>query len=112
MTHATPSRSSLLVLVALYLLPGVAMAQSTPPVDPWQFPALANSKAFQRAWWLFQQRAYPLGYIPDGARLRALQQIQQSKAGPGPLVVGGNAWVNIGPAPILNGQVGATLARR
>src|SRR5947199_282330 len=68
------------------------------------------------AWeWLFSQRAYPLGYVPEGAKERALRQIDEAKAkassstAPAPLVaVPGDAWVNIGPAPLLDGQVGAT----
>ena len=31
----------------------------------------------RRAEWFFQQRAYPLGYVPTGARLRALEQLDQ-----------------------------------
>jgi hypothetical protein len=31
-------------------------------------------------WWFFEQRAYPSGIIPADARLRALQQIEQSRS--------------------------------
>ena len=74
-------------------------------------PLLTNSIQFQREWWFFQQRAYPSGIIPADARLRALQQIEQSRstqvgtddsatsASPGT-----ERWTNIGPAPILQGQ--------
>ena len=58
--------------------------------------------------WKYQQRAYPLGYIPPEAHSRALQQIQQTKTPlrlRGPLITGGAQWVNIGPAPIVAGQV-------
>lgn len=78
-------------------------------------PALPN-EAFPtshhdlgRQWW-YDQRAYPLGYIPSGARVRALQQMRQarqvaSKGTRRPLTGGsGVQWVNIGPAPIVNGQ--------
>src|SRR6266567_6997970 len=42
--------------------------------------------------WKYQQRAYPLGYIPPEAHSRALQQIQQTKTPlrlRGPLITGG-----------------------
>src|SRR5213594_3908454 len=61
-----------------------------------------------RQQWLFDQRAFPLGYIPDGARASALQQITQSKSRPllrDPVKTDGQQWVNIGPAPIVNGQI-------
>ncbi len=91
----------LLAGLLLCFLAGEGAAQQMPSVDP----ALANSKQFQRWWWAFQQRAYPLGDIPKDAKLRALQQIEQFKASLPPAlqpVPGG--WVNIGPAPIMGGQ--------
>ena len=99
-------------------LPGGALAQSAAPTDPKQFPALANSKFFQESDWAFQQRAYPLGYIPAGARERALQQIRQSKAarsgaaavGATAAPVAANTWINIGPAPVLGGQTPSARA--
>src|SRR4030095_2922555 len=43
-------------------------------------PLLTNSTQFQRDWWLFQQRASPLGFIPKNARMRALHEIEQFHA--------------------------------
>ncbi len=103
----TRKRSWLMLFVGLTLclLGSDGAAQPEQPVDLWQFPQLTNSKPFQRWWWAFQQRAYPLGYIPEDAQLRALQQIEQFQAGLAPTSqpVQGDRWVNIGPAPILAG---------
>src|SRR5207244_4020002 len=94
---------------------GDGAAQQEQPVDPGVYhPKLVNKKHFQRWWWGYQQRAYPLGEIPDGAQLSALQQIEQSKAALAATSqpVSGSTWVNIGPAPILGGQVGRTGGTR
>lgn len=94
------------VALFLFLFAGETVAQQAQPLDPWQFPELVNSKRFQRWWWAFHQRAYPLEDIPTGAKLRALQEIEQFKAGlpsPSQLLLA-PMWVNIGPAPILGGQ--------
>ncbi|TAK06395.1 hypothetical protein EPO44_05460, partial [bacterium] len=87
------------VVLVLWLLAGYGAAQQMPQVPP----ALANSKQFQRWWWAFQQRAYPLGDIPKDAKLRALQQIEQFKASLPPALQPGGNWINIGPAPIVGG---------
>ena len=58
------------IILVLWLLAGEGAAQQMPPVDP----ALANSKQFQRWWWAFQQRAYPLGDIPTDAKVRAFRR--------------------------------------
>ena len=69
----------------------------------------------QRAEWLFAQRAYPLGYIPQGARARALETIEALRVLRGFRALGfavpapGDRWLPIGPAPIDRGQIGATL---
>src|SRR5215470_5735706 len=34
----------------------------------------------ERAWWAFQQRAFPLGYIPQDAQMRALRQMSEARA--------------------------------
>src|SRR5262249_25550176 len=94
-----------IALVSLALA-GVATAQTPPADDPWLYPGLVSSKPFQRAWWAFQQRAYPIGDIPLGAKVRALRQIEQVKTlQAAPLApVAGAAWFTIGPAPILGGR--------
>ncbi len=56
-----------------------------------------HSKAFIRQWWFFDQRAFPNGYIPNGAYENAMQQRdllkQQNSTG-----VNVN-WVSLGPTP-------------
>lgn len=64
-----------------------------------------EGKPYLRWLWEFQQRAFPLGYIPDGARLRALRQIERWKESRIQAVVQGDRWINIGPAPIKGGQL-------
>jgi hypothetical protein len=97
------------------VLAAAAVAQERQPVDPWQYPSLVKSKDFQRWWWAFQQRAYPLGYIPANAKLRALEQIERTKASQpeaAAAAISGTAWFNIGPAPEQDGQIGATGGTR
>ncbi len=110
MTYLSRSGILWLVALALGLLTSASAFGAQPPLDPSQYPALAKDRAFQHWWWFYQQRAHPLGHIPHGARQRAHQQIEQSKAGrPHPLKQAqGPAWTNIGPAPLLGGQIGAT----
>jgi hypothetical protein len=46
---------------------------------------LINSKPFKRWNWAFEQRAYPIGHIPEGALTRALEQVRvldQTTVGP------------------------------
>ena len=66
----------------------------------------ADGTPFERWRWAFQQRVFPMGSIPDGAITRALDQIAGTGAAAGPAVPG-SRWVNIGPAPIAGGQIGA-----
>src|SRR5260370_37377396 len=105
--HPSPSlRSTLIALTAMFAW---TQAQGAQPALG-SFPVSgrhSSTNIHELRWrWKYDQRAYPLGYIPDGALNRALRQIQQSKASsPRPLVGGGSQWVNIGPAPIANGHV-------
>src|SRR5207253_10794181 len=81
----------LVVAVAAAILCLEPAATAAAPASPWD------------SWeWEFDQRAYPLGFIPEGARLRAMQEIARSKAALAPAVPGLRAgrWVNIRPAPI------------
>jgi photosystem II stability/assembly factor-like uncharacterized protein len=52
----------------------------------------------------YRQRAFPLAEIPQGARQRALDQIQQAeRLSPASLTFGGGyAWFNLGPSPLLS----------
>ena len=62
--------------------------------------------------WFYNQRAYPLGYIPAGARLKALHQLDQMvrtqkerarlpSAARAAQVAASTAWTPIGPQPTL-----------
>ncbi|MGH8007987.1 MAG: WD40/YVTN/BNR-like repeat-containing protein, partial [Candidatus Binatia bacterium] len=108
MTHSQRLWLLLSVVLALCFLRGDGAAQLAGPIDLFQFPELTDSKPFQRWWWAFQQRAYPLGEVPVNAQLHALQQVEQSKAvlPPAAQPVSGSTWINVGPAPILGGQIG------
>jgi photosystem II stability/assembly factor-like uncharacterized protein len=55
--------------------------------------------------WKLLQRAYPLGYIPEGARMRALRQMEAARAAR-PATADTDRWINIGPAPIEGALVG------
>src|SRR2546425_11037734 len=115
MTGVRRTWTILVVALAVCVGAGDGAAQQEQPMDPGVYhPKLVNKKPFQRWWWAYLQRAYPLGEVADGAQLRALQQIEQSKAALAATSqpVSGNTWVNIGPAPILGGQVGATPGSR
>jgi hypothetical protein len=71
-------------------------------------PPARQMTASQR--WEWEQRAYPLGYIPEGAFPRAREQTRAADRinGPIPKLLGvGQAGVDfffVGPAPIDNGQ--------
>ncbi len=80
--------------------------------------AVTASNAWQRAEWGYTQRAFPLGYIPQGARAAALREIAESRllgrpgasnttsveaataAGRGNSALA--KWRNLGPAPIVS----------
>jgi len=91
----------LLTVAALFSLAGAGAVYAQKPSDPRQSPELTARKAFQRWWWAYEQRAYPLGNIPEGARQRAFQQRKLATAAQAPAAAAGpgNRWVNIGPAP-------------
>jgi hypothetical protein len=89
-------------------------ALAAPPIQPLTPFAIARPQHsttnlhILSSTWAREQRAFPLGYIPTDAKVRALEQIQQTHANRKPirpLVAGGPQWVNIGPAPIINGQI-------
>ena len=64
-----------------------------------------QESAAEPARWAFHQRAHPLGYIPDGAWMRALRQMDAARAArvaaTGDGAADSDRWINIGPAPIL-----------
>jgi photosystem II stability/assembly factor-like uncharacterized protein len=94
----------LLVFILASFLTNRGTAEQKPEVELFQLRALTRSKPFQRWWWDFQQRAYPLSDIPKDALLRALQEIKLSKVGllAKSQMKQSGRWVNIGPAPLLD----------
>jgi hypothetical protein len=96
-------RTWLTLLAILAGTLGRCAADGAPPNIP---AKLAESRVFQRAWWMFQQRAYPLGEIPAGAYERAREEAHRVRlAGltPEPTAVA-DRWQSIGPVPIGFGQ--------
>src|SRR5579862_6202020 len=65
--------------------------------------------------WLFGQRAYPQGFIPSGARARAVIELNRQLAEPSSPRVRGKepesqsattgTWILIGPNPTQNGNL-------
>lgn len=68
-------------------------------------PFPTNNNQYKRWDWAFRQRAYPSNSIPAGATEAALEQIKNSSNRGDPRGDGGAQWVNIGPAPIVDGQI-------
>ncbi|MBI3879480.1 MAG: hypothetical protein HY301_05380 [Verrucomicrobia bacterium] len=101
----------------LALAAGFAWLTGTLPAQ--SAPASATNSIIYKRWFTeWQKRAYPINRIPDGARAQALAQIAASKnpgakgGAPANLAVASGPWVNIGPKPQLNGQIGRTLNTR
>lgn len=105
------SKSLFAFVVAIAFVTSGSWGQE-PLFQPWQFARLVKSEPFGPWWWVFWQRAYPLGFIPEGAELRAFRQIERWKGAHRAdlslaLAQELQRWISIGPAPILGGQVGA-----
>src|SRR5271166_3296976 len=78
----------------------------------------------EREEWFYGQRAYPLGHIPTGARLNAIQQIEQmdqaraaraqtnlatsEKTASAAASINSAAWTLIGPQPTDQGSTYVT----
>jgi uncharacterized repeat protein (TIGR01451 family) len=97
----------LALIATAFLLP----AQEDPQKEKSQqiVPALdpGEQDGFQ---WMLRQRAFPLGYIPSGAGVRALRDIEAMervrrpavKNSPiGAIASSGGNWTMVGPAPVL-----------
>jgi photosystem II stability/assembly factor-like uncharacterized protein len=101
------------------LVLGVLFASAAVPLSIAQQKPMPHARGNQsdivrrRQNWFYAQRSYPLGYIPRGARLRALQHLEEmrkretaenaSLLGPGrPQALTGvnlSRWVPLGPQP-------------
>ena len=112
------SRISLVTMITISLLaaPAAAVAQSqSQGVDRSQFQRLRGVKPFERWLWEFEQRAYPLDRIPEGAKDRAFKRTKEAKAASTPRpakgaavltsqAITGSVWQSLGPKPIQGGQ--------
>ena len=106
-------------LVFALLMSALAAAQQSPDVS--NVPtSVQQSKPYRRAQWFIEQRAYPLGHIPTGARLDALGQLDQMIANESrtttqtsaarglalatgaPPAASGTTWSPMGPQPTSN----------
>ena len=101
------------------LAAAVAVALSLPPTAAaldraffWQFEELVSRKPFLRWFWKWDQRAYPLDEIPDGALQRGVAQTEAFTATQATGVDTPLQWTAIGPSPILGGQIGRTGGTR
>lgn len=77
----------------------------------------------QRMEWFYRQRAFPLGYIPEGARGKALQELDRMLEREGRLVrlpngtiqelaaISATTWTPIGPQPTASMFFGNTSGR-
>lgn len=102
-------------MITISLLAAAAVAQFQPQgVDRSQFQGLKGVKPFERWLWEFEQRAYPLDRIPEGAKDRAFQRTREAKAAKAPRpakgapltsdLITGSVWQSLGPKPIQGGQ--------
>lgn len=72
--------------------------------------SVQQSKPFMRERWFFEQRAYPEGFIPDGAYEKAIQQRDELRLQNSDLDVDIN-WVSLGPSPGYNFNYGNISSR-
>ncbi len=100
-------------LLALSLLP-IAALEALDRDFFQQFPELVERKPFQRWFWSWDQRAYPLDEIPLGALRRGFDQTEAFRAAEQAATGGDTAleWTAIGPSPVLGGQIGRTGGTR
>jgi photosystem II stability/assembly factor-like uncharacterized protein len=99
--HASQIGFSLLLLQSA-LSYAASPAQS---LDLSHTAGLTNTIEYQRWQFLSSQRASPRGIIPADAKLKALDQIKQTKAVQRQTLqpnaeIQGDKWINIGPAPL------------
>jgi hypothetical protein len=104
----------LLALLTLTGLASGAIAQDTGASRRAQEARRADLAQWREAWF-YRQRAYPHRYIPAGAHLRALQQLDQHIAAEqaGPLAAPATpSWTLVGPQPIDTPYYAAAVSGR
>ncbi len=123
-------RLLLVVLLGLASLAAQVVVETPRPVPDVVPNALRNTNQFQRFWDLYTIRSNSDSQIPGGVRPPAAAIMGQavpvpapgsavratlggaSTAPPAVPLFAGNRWKGLGPAPILNGQIGATVPGR
>jgi hypothetical protein len=105
-------RSNIKFLALVVILISVqALHSQAPSSFAQKIAGMPRDLVHRRQEWFYNQRAYPLGYIPAGARLKALHQLDQMvrtqkdlaslpSAAQAADVVASTAWTSIGPQPI------------
>lgn len=123
-------RLSLVVLLGLSTLAAQVVVETPRPIPDAIPNALRNTNQFQRFWDLYTIRSNSDNQIPNGVRQPAAATMGQAVPVPTPAnatranqagagttapvtpLFAGNRWKAVGPAPILNGQIGKTISNR
>jgi hypothetical protein len=117
-----------LALLLFALPPWLAAQNMEPQVLKTGEPRVDKPRDRDR--YFFEQRAFPLGFIPPGARLEALKRLEQMRVAEGrtregrgkmeastasgsqPITASTTVWTNIGPRPnSAGGSVGSVAGR-
>ena len=79
--HATMRlHSRILITLVAFGIPVLCAAVFVIRVHTGHVDTAEQESRAEPARWAFQQRAYPLGAIPDGAWMRALRQMEAARA--------------------------------
>ena len=97
------------VAIALSVACGISFGQA-------RRQDVVDDQQAEREAWFYGQRAYPLGRIPTGARLKALAEIERINqeartAGLSPRALIAEGWTSIGPQPTNPGSQYVTAGR-
>ncbi|HKW90071.1 MAG TPA: hypothetical protein VJN21_15070 [Candidatus Acidoferrales bacterium] len=124
--------ASLLAILSLFVAAGILplVAQQTNRRAEHENERDSAALIRKRADWFFKQRAYPLGYIPAGARIKAIRQMEAMQRAQGPATdrfaaqersagqsfgtippLSTTNWTSIGPQPTSSSFFGFTSGR-
>ncbi|MFZ0413476.1 MAG: IPT/TIG domain-containing protein [Candidatus Acidiferrales bacterium] len=126
------------ILLAVAILPLIGQQQQQPAARQTRKGESERDSALQirkRAQWFFNQRAFPLGYIPADARVKAVRQKEQMRQANGtymgrfaaseaavvktgartfgnlPITISSTQWTPLGPQPTSSSFFGLTSGR-
>jgi hypothetical protein len=86
---------------------GVTVGLAWQGLDPALFDrAMVQSREFKKWWPQFYKRAYPLGYVADGADDNAWLQVKDLDWAQQAIGIAVPQWISIGPAPIFEPGTG------